>query len=96
MDDIGKWNSYIQRSLMATVPHEKELILTLTVPLEASLDFFRIGWDLKRPGNGRFIAMTTGRAEWNRRRPLAGAEYMVDLIEECNRLLEPIDERDRR
>ena len=96
MDDIGKWNAEIQRLLPGIAPAEKELMLTLSIPLEASLDFFRVGWDLKRPGPGRYVAISTGRYEWNRRRPLAGSQFICDLIEECNRLLEPIDPLDRR
>lgn len=70
-------------------------MLHLVVPLESDQKLFRVGWDLKRPGKGGFVAISTGRACWERSAPSEGASYMCTLIDECNRLLEPIHPSDR-
>lgn len=96
MDEIGRWNSYIQSQLPGMRSTEHELMLTLSIPLEANSREFRIGWDLKGMRTGRWLAMTTGRAVWNRFDVVPAAQFVVDLLEECNRLLEPIDPADKR
>lgn len=90
MDDVGKWNSYIlsQRSLIPQC--ESQLMLTLTVPLEADQRLFRVGWDLKRLGGRGFVAITSGRTQWERSDPSLGAQHICALIDECNYLLEPM------
>lgn len=88
MDDIGKWNSYIQSQIPLMGSSETELLMTLTVPLSADQDVFRVGWDLKRPGGRGWVAITTGSAVWPRQKPQYGAQHVLNLIEECNRILE--------
>lgn len=88
MDDIGKWNSYIQAQLPCVRPTDKELILTLTIPLEADQREFRVGWDLKRPGGRGWVAITTGRAVWDRFDLSPAAAHILALLDETNRMLE--------
>lgn len=96
MDEITAWNAYVQSSLPQIAADERELILTITVPLVANQDLFRVGWDIKRPGHGRFIAITSGRAVWDRLAPDPAAIHILTLIDECNRMLEPRDPREIR
>lgn len=95
MDDIGRWNELVFAQRLPVGPQETELMLHLVVPLESDQKLFRVGWDLKRPGKGGFVAISTGRACWERSAPSEGASYMCTLIDECNRLLEPIHPSDR-
>lgn len=90
MDDVGKWNGYILSQRRLIPQHETELILTLTVPLVADQDHFRVGWDLKRPSGRGFVAITTGRAQWERTSMRPAAEHIWTLMDECNHLLEPM------
>jgi hypothetical protein len=89
MDDIGRWNQHIQASLARMAPQETELVLEFNIPLQADMAEFRVGWSLKRPGGRGWVAISTGRAVYDRFHPNEGIVHLLALLEECNRLLEP-------
>lgn len=93
MDDIGKWNQHILGQLPGMPEQESELILEFTIPLRADMMEHRVGWSLKHPRNGRWVAISTGLAVWHRGYPFTTAEHIVTLLDECNRMLEPQERR---
>lgn len=95
-DPIGEWNRSIFNQLPGMTKAESELMLELTIPLEADQDHFRIGWGLKVPRTRKWVALSSGRAVWSRRNLEIASAHIYHLMDGCNQLLEPIDPRDRR
>lgn len=90
MDDIGEWNHYLQSQIKGLVPVERELLMTLQVPLVAGQEHFRVGWDIKRPTGHRYVAISTGRAMWSRGDLGRAAEHIWTLLSFANEMMEPI------
>ena len=88
MDDIGRWNAAIQAQLPVIGRHETNLTLNITVPLEANMDLFRVGWDLQRPGKYKWVAISTGLAVWSRNELGDAAQHIEILMDTACQMLE--------
>jgi len=79
-DFVRVWNAlHMQESLYPR--SEREVMLEINVPLQYDSDLFRVGWAIKRPGKGRYIALTTGETKWVRGEWYPPAEHVRYLLE---------------
>lgn len=80
-----------QGRFVGTYDPTEEVLLEFTVPMSADTEVFRIGWSLKGLGRTGWIAISTGEMEWSRLEVLPPAMRIVNLIQECSRVLTGYD-----
>lgn len=86
----------MQRSLLTQFSREESVILELTVPIEADLDVFRIGWSLRGHRSRRWIALSTGSATWSKLELRQAAVHMESILACAVDLVDPPADPHRR
>lgn len=82
--DIEEW---LQQSLLASHAREESIMLEITVPLDADSTVFQIGWSLRGVRSRKWIAIQSGRAQWNIHELATAAQRLESILTVCAQLV---------
>lgn len=96
MKDHEGIEDWMARRLVEAFGKEEEVMLEITVPMSATAREFRVGWTLKGVRSRKWIALSTGRAVWDRYELHTAAQHIESILACVHDLVAPPPREDRR